>query len=71
MRNKQPIGVTDAAAIIGCSRENVHYLIRRGLIKAHRIGRRKTSPFAVDVASVEAYARLLYRTGRKRKGLQC
>ena len=71
MRNTtNQISVTDAAEIIGCSRENVHYLIRTRRIKAVRIGRKRTSPFAVDVASVEAYAKLPYRTGRKRKGTQ-
>ena len=70
-KTPKQISVTDAAEIIGCCRDNVHYLIRRGLIKAERIGRKKTSPFAVDVASVEAYAKLPYRTGRKRKGFQC
>ena len=70
-KQPKPISVTDAAEIIGCTRENVHYLIRVGLVKAVRIGRKQTSPFAVDVASVEAYAKLPYRTGRKRKGFQC
>ena len=73
MRKKQPlpISVEQAAELIGCTRRNVLYLIQQGLIQAQRIGRKRTSPFAVDVASVEAYARLPYRTGRKRKGFQC
>ena len=69
-KTPKQISVTDAAEIIGCTRENVHYLIRRGLIKAVRIGRKRTSPFAVDLASVQAYAKMPYRTGRPRKNPQ-
>ena len=65
-RNK-PITVTEAAEIIGCCRGNVLYLIRTGLIKAERLGRRNRAVWAVDTASVEAYAKLPYRTGRPRK----
>ena len=57
--------------MIGCTRGNVLYLIRVGLVQAERLGRRKRAVWAVDAASVEAYARLPYRTGRKRKGMQC
>ena len=67
-KTRKPISVTEAAEIIGCTRGNVLYLIRRGLVRAERLGRRERAVWAVDSASVEAYARLPYRTGRKRKG---
>ena len=68
-KTRKPITVTEAAEIIGCTRGNVLYLIRRGLVRAERLGRRERAVWAVDTASVEAYARLPYRTGRKRKGM--
>ena len=64
-RNK-PISVTDAAEIIGCTRGNVLYLIREGLIQAERLGRRERAVWAVDAASVEVYAKGPKRTGRPR-----
>jgi excisionase family DNA binding protein len=65
-KTQKQISVTEAAEIIGCTRGNVLYLIRRGLVKARRIGRLRKAIYAVDAASVAAYAAKPQRTGRPR-----
>lgn len=65
-KTQKQISVTEAAEIIGCTRSNVLYLIRRGLVKARRIGLLRKAIYAVDAASVKAYAAKPQWTGRPR-----
>jgi hypothetical protein len=52
-RQYKPVIV--AANEIGASRDFVKGLLKSGDLKGHRIGTKRTSPWVVEVKSLEAY----------------